>query len=53
MDGRRHVVPDESGFASIVVAGGQVTIVMVWILASAHRRGMIGSGIAASRFLDV
>jgi cell division transport system permease protein len=45
--------PDESGFASMVVAGNQVTVVMLIILGIDAVVGMIGSSIAASRFLDV
>jgi cell division transport system permease protein len=45
--------PDDSGFEAMVVAGNQLTIVMVIILGIGAVVGMIGSGIAASRFLDV
>ena len=45
--------PDDSGFEAMVVAGDQITIVMVIILGIGAVVGMIGSGIAASRFLDV
>ena len=45
--------PDDSGFEAMVVAGNQLTVVMLIILGIGAVVGMIGSGIAASRFLDV
>ena len=45
--------PDNSGFEAMVVSSDQVTVVMLIILGIGAVVGMIGSGIAASRFLDV
>lgn len=45
--------PENSGFAALVVSDGYLNWVMLGILAFGAVVGMIGSGIAASRFLDV
>jgi cell division transport system permease protein len=45
--------PPNSGFAALVVTDGYVLTVMLIILAIGMVAGAIGSGIAASRFLDV
>jgi len=41
------------GIAALVVTGGYVRFVMVMLLVIGALAGAIGSGIAASRFLDV
>lgn len=45
--------PQDSGFSALVVTGNYLSIVMLIIIAFGALVGMIGSGIAASRFLDV
>ena len=45
--------PPNSGFAALVVTDGYVLTVMLIILGIGMLAGAIGSGIAASRFLDV
>ena len=45
--------PPNSGFAALVVADGYDWTVMLMMLAIGMLAGAIGSGIAASRFLDV
>jgi cell division transport system permease protein len=45
--------PQDSGFSALVVTGNYLGIVMLVIIAFGALVGMIGSGIAASRFLDV
>jgi cell division transport system permease protein len=45
--------PDNSGFAALVVTDGYLFRSMVIIMAIGMIAGAIGSGIAASRFLDV
>jgi cell division transport system permease protein len=45
--------PQDSGFSALVVNGNYLTVVMLIIIAFGAIVGMIGSGIAASRFLDV
>lgn len=45
--------PPNSGFASLVVTSGYDKTVMVYMLLIGAVAGAIGSGIAASRFLDV
>lgn len=45
--------PDNSGFTALVVVDGYQWTVAIVILAFGAAVGMIGSGIAASRFLDV
>lgn len=45
--------PPNSGFASLVVTSGYDKTVMVYMLLIGAIAGAIGSGIAASRFLDV
>ena len=45
--------PPNSGFAALVVTDGYVLTVMLIILGIGMIAGAIGSGIAASRFLDV
>ena len=45
--------PPNSGFAALVVTDGYVLTVMLIILGIGMVAGAIGSGIAASRFLDV
>ena len=45
--------PDNSGFAALVVGDGHVVQTMLILLALGMLAGAIGSGIAASRFLDV
>jgi len=45
--------PDNSGFSALVVGGGYSVTVMVVIVAIGMVAGAVGSGIAASRFLDV
>ncbi len=45
--------PDNSGFAALVVTDGYDVTVMLIMLAIGALAGAIGSGIAASRFLDV
>jgi cell division transport system permease protein len=45
--------PENSGFAALVVGDGYLNWVMLGIVAFGALVGMIGSGIAASRFLDV
>ncbi len=45
--------PDNSGFAALVVTDGYDVTVMLIMLVIGAAAGAIGSGIAASRFLDV
>jgi cell division transport system permease protein len=45
--------PPDSGFSALVVTGNYLWVVMGIIVAFGAVVGMIGSGIAASRFLDV
>ena len=45
--------PDSSGMTALVVVDGYQWTVAIYILAFGALVGMIGSGIAASRFLDV
>lgn len=45
--------PDNSGFAALVITDGYDQFVMLVILGIGAAAGAIGSGIAASRFLDV
>lgn len=45
--------PENSGFAALVVSGSYLNWVMLGVVAFGAVVGMIGSGIAASRFLDV
>ncbi len=45
--------PDNSGFSALVVVDGYDTTVMLIMFAIGALAGAIGSGIAASRFLDV
>lgn len=45
--------PQDSGFSALVVNGGYLSTVMIIIIAFGALVGMIGSGTAASRFLDV
>jgi cell division transport system permease protein len=45
--------PQDSGFSAMVVTGSYLTWVMLGIIAFGMLVGTIGSGIAASRFLDV
>lgn len=45
--------PQDSGFSALVVNGGYLSTVMLIIIAFGALVGMIGSGTAASRFLDV
>ena len=45
--------PQDSGFSALVVTGNYLSVVMVIIIGFGALVGMIGSGIAASRFLDV
>lgn len=45
--------PPDSGFSALVVTGNYLSVVMIIIVAFGALVGMIGSGIAASRFLDV
>ena len=45
--------PDGSGFAALVVTDGYELTVMLYMLLIGAVAGAIGSGIAASRFLDV
>jgi cell division transport system permease protein len=45
--------PQDSGFSALVVNGNYLGVVMLIIIAFGAVVGMIGSGIAASRFLDV
>jgi cell division transport system permease protein len=45
--------PVDSGFSAMVVSGNRLSVVMLFILGIGALVGMIGSGIAASRFLDV
>jgi cell division transport system permease protein len=45
--------PPDSGFSALVVTGNYLWVVMGIIVAFGALVGMIGSGIAASRFLDV
>jgi len=45
--------PENSGFASLVITNGYDKTVMLYILIIGAVAGAIGSGIAASRFLDV
>jgi cell division transport system permease protein len=45
--------PEGSGFAALVVTDGYDKWVMLIMLAIGALAGAIGSGIAASRFLDV
>jgi cell division transport system permease protein len=45
--------PPDSGFSAMVVTGSYLTWVMLGIIAFGMLVGTIGSGIAASRFLDV
>ena len=45
--------PDSSGMTALVVVDGYQWTVALYILAFGALVGMVGSGIAASRFLDV
>jgi cell division transport system permease protein len=45
--------PPDEGFAALVVTGNYLTVVMLIIIGFGAVVGMVGSGIAASRFLDV
>jgi cell division transport system permease protein len=45
--------PQDSGFSALVVTGNYLQVVMLIIIVFGALVGMIGSGIAASRFLDV
>ncbi len=45
--------PQDSGFSALVVTGNYLSVVMLIIIGFGALVGMIGSGIAASRFLDV
>jgi cell division transport system permease protein len=45
--------PPNTGFSALVVVGGYPTFVMIVLIAIGALAGAIGSGIAASRFLDV
>jgi cell division transport system permease protein len=45
--------PSDSGFAALVVDDGYLSIVMLILLGIGAAAGAIGSGIAASRFLDI
>jgi len=45
--------PDNSGFSALVVVDGYDQTVMLIMLAIGALAGAIGSGIAASRFLDI
>ncbi len=45
--------PENSGFAALVVSDGYLNVVMLGVIVFGAVVGMIGSGIAASRFLDV
>ncbi len=45
--------PPNSGFASLVITDGYDKTVMLYMLIIGAVAGAIGSGIAASRFLDV
>ena len=45
--------PDNSGFSALVVVDGYDQTVMLIMLAIGALAGAIGSGIAASKFLDV
>jgi len=45
--------PEDTGFAALVVEGGYVSGVTLLIIAIGMVAGAVGSGIAASRFLDV
>ena len=45
--------PDSSGMTALVVVDGYQWTVALYILVFGALVGMIGSGIAASRFLDV
>jgi cell division transport system permease protein len=45
--------PQDSGFSALVVTGNYLQVVMLIIIGFGAVVGMIGSGIAASRFLDV
>jgi cell division transport system permease protein len=45
--------PSESGFGAFVVTGNYPMVILVWIIGLGMLVGAIGSGTAASRFLDV
>lgn len=45
--------PQDSGFSALVVTGGYLSTVMLIIIVFGAVVGMVGAGIAASRFLDV
>jgi cell division transport system permease protein len=45
--------PDNSGFSALVVVDGYDQTVMLIMLVIGALAGAIGSGIAASRFLDI
>jgi cell division transport system permease protein len=45
--------PLDSGFAALVVTGNYLNVVMLIVLVFGALVGTIGSGIAASRFLNV